>query len=149
MENEKAILLVEDDPNDILLVQRAFRKANIQNPLGVLNDGESAVEYLAGQGPYANRSDWPLPGLILLDLKLPRKSGHEVLSWLRQQPGIGHLTTVVLSSSKESEDIERAYASGVNSYLVKPVAFDALLEMIKTLNLYWLTLNESPSVRSR
>src|ERR671914_580843 len=102
MENEKAILLVEDDPNDILLVQRAFRKAN--------------------------RSDWPLPGLILLDLKLPRKSGHEVLSWLRQQPGIGHLTTVVLSSSKESEDIERAYASGVNSYLVKPVAFDALLE---------------------
>jgi CheY-like chemotaxis protein len=144
----KGILLVEDDSNDVLLVQRAFRKANIANPLRVLNDGEAAIQYLAGQGPYASRVDYPLPGLLLLDLKLPRKSGHEVLSWLRQQPGIGRLTTVVLSSSKESADIARAYEAGANSYLVKPVAFDDLLEMIKTLNLYWLVLNENPTLRA-
>jgi CheY-like chemotaxis protein len=148
MDTGKAILVVEDNPNDILLLQRAFRKANIQNPLRIVNDGQSAIDYLAGEEPYADRRQHPLPGLLLLDLKLPRRSGHEILSWLRQQAGIGQMTTVVLSSSKESEDIDRAYAAGANSYLVKPVAFDELLTMIKTLNLYWLTFNETPNVKT-
>jgi CheY-like chemotaxis protein len=139
------ILLVEDDPNDVLLVQRAFRKANITCPLHVVPDGDAAVAYLSGEGAYANRQDAPLPTLILLDLKLPRRTGFEVLTWLRAQPGLKRLPVVVLTSSNELPDINRAYDLGANSYLVKPVAFNHLLEMLKTLDLYWHTVNEHPS----
>lgn len=141
-----AILLVEDDPNDVLLVQRAFRKANLANHLQVVGDGEEAVAYLTGQAAYANRKRHPQPMLMLLDLKLPRKSGLEVLAWLQQQPGLKRLPVVVLTSSRESADIDRAYDLGANSYLVKPVAFEALLDMVKTLDLYWLILNEKPQI---
>jgi CheY-like chemotaxis protein len=139
------ILLVEDDPNDVLLIQRAFRKAGIACPLHVVSDGDSAVSYLSGQDPYANRQEAPLPTLILLDLKLPRRSGFEVLSWLRAQPGLKRLPVVVLTSSNELLDVNLAYDLGANSYLVKPVAFDALLQMLKTLNLYWHNINEHPT----
>jgi len=140
------ILLVEDDSNDVLLIQRAFRKAKLVNPVQVVEDGEAAVAYLAGQGPFADRQRYPLPVLILLDLKLPRKSGLEVLAWLRQQPGLKRLPVVVLTASKEAADINRAYDLGANSYLVKPVAFDALLDIVKTLGLYWSIFNEKPDV---
>ena len=140
------ILLVEDNSDDVLLTRRAFRKANIANPLQVVADGEAAVHYLSGQGGYADRELYPLPVLILLDLKLPRRSGHEVLDWLQQQPELKRLLVVVLTSSKESVDINEAYELGANSYLVKPVAFDALLEMVKTLNQYWFLFNEKPTV---
>lgn len=143
------ILLVEDDPNDVLLIQRAFRKANLVNSLEVVRDGEEAVVYLAGEGPYADRERFPLPVLMLLDLKLPRKAGLEVLGWLRQQPSLKRLPVVVLTSSRETADINRAYELCANSYLVKPVAFDALLEMVKTLNMYWLVLNQRPEVTSK
>ena len=141
-----SILLVEDDSNDIILIKRAFGKANITNPLQVLEDGEEAISYLAGKGRYGNRQNYPLPILILLDLKLPRKSGHEVLEWLRQQPMLKRLTVVVLTSSQQSSDVNRAYDLGANSYLVKPVTFDALVEMVKTLDFYWLILNENPII---
>lgn len=141
------ILLVEDDPNDVLLIQRAFRRANLVNPLQVVQDGEAAVLYLGGQGSYADRDRYPLPILILLDLKLPRLSGLEVLEWLRQQPRLKRLPVVVLTSSRENVDVNRAYDLGANSYLVKPVAFDGLMEMVRTLNQYWLILNEKPIVR--
>lgn len=140
------ILLVEDDPNDIILIKRAFTKSNIENPIQVVEDGEEAIAYLAGQGHYGNRERYPLPILILLDLKLPRTSGHEVLEWLRRQPGLKRLTVVVLTSSQQINDINRAYDLGANSYLVKPVTFDGLLEMVKTLNFYWFILNEKPEV---
>ena len=140
------ILLVEDDPNDIILIKRAFEKTRITNPLQVVEDGEEAISYLAGKGRYADREKYPLPMLLLLDLKLPRKSGHEVLEWLRQQPILKRLTVVVLTSSQQSSDINRAYDLGANSYLVKPVTFDALVEIVKTLNLYWLLLNEKPII---
>ncbi|MBU1877394.1 MAG: response regulator [Chloroflexi bacterium] len=142
------ILLVEDDPNDVLLVQRAFRKANLINPIQVVGDGEAAVAYLAGQGPYADRQRHPLPVLMLLDLKLPRLSGHEVREWLRQQPGLKRLPVVVLSSSQERADVNRAYDLGANSYLVRPVALETLIDMVKTLNLYWMILSEKPEVAS-
>lgn len=142
------ILLVEDDPNDVLLIKRAFRKANLANPIHVVGDGEAAVAYLAGQAPYTDRERYPLPMLLLLDLKMPRKSGFEVLAWLREQPGLKRLPVVVLTASRETNDINRAYELGANSYLVKPVAFDTLLEMVKTLNLYWLILSEKPDVTS-
>ncbi|OGG43811.1 MAG: two-component system response regulator [Candidatus Handelsmanbacteria bacterium RIFCSPLOWO2_12_FULL_64_10] len=140
------VLLVEDDPNDVLLIQRAFRKANLVNPLHVVGDGEEAIAYLSGQGVYAERERHPLPILILLDLKLPRKSGHEVLAWLRRQPELKRLPAVVLTSSREAADVNRVYDLGANSYLVKPVAFDDLLKMAQTLNMYWLILNERPAV---
>ena len=141
------MLLVEDDPNDIILIKRAFEKANITNPLQVVEDGEEAVAYLAGKGRYGDRQNYPLPILILLDLKLPRKSGHEVLEWLRQQPMLKRLTVVVLTSSQQSSDVNRAYDLGANSYLVKPVTFDALVEMVKSLNFYWIILNENPIIK--
>ena len=144
MTGHPLILLVEDDPNDALLVQRAFRKANVSNVLQVVRDGEEAVAYLKGEKPFSDRQQFPLPGVILQDLKLPRKSGLEVLAWLRGQPGLRRLPVVMLTSSRQSSDINRAYELGANSYLVKPVAFDALVEMIKTLDVYWFVLNEKP-----
>ncbi len=138
------ILLVEDNSTDVLMVRRAFRKANLLHPLQVVDDGDKAVAYLGGQGPYADRGQYPLPVLLLLDLKLPRRSGLEVLGWLRQQEGLRRLPVVVLTSSKESSDVNRAYDLGANSYLVKPVDFDPLLEMVKALGLYWMLLNEKP-----
>lgn len=145
---DNTILLVEDDPNDILLTQRAFYKANVKNPVQVLKDGEEALLYLSGKQMYADRDRYPLPILILLDLKLPRKSGFEVLTWLRQQPGLKLLPVVVLTSSGENSDIQQAYNLGANSYLVKPVGFDPLFEMIKQINLYWLGLNKKPIVNT-
>ncbi len=141
--NDYTILLVEDDHNDVLLIKRAFQKVKIANPIIVVNDGEEAISYLAGREPYVERA---LPMLVLLDLKLPRKSGHEVLEWLRQQQTLKRLPVVVLTASSESSDINRAYDLGANSYLVKPVTFDALVEMVKTLNLYWLILNKMADV---
>jgi len=104
------------------------------------------VAYLSGKPPYADRNRYTLPALMLLDLKLPRKSGLEVLQWVRQQDGLKRLPVVVLTSSRETADVNRAYDLGANSYLVKPVAFESLLEMVKALNLYWMTLSERPEV---
>jgi CheY-like chemotaxis protein len=146
---DATILVVEDDPNDVLLLRRAFAKAKLANPLQVVGDGDAAVDYLSGAGAYADRSAHPLPTMILLDLKLPRRSGHEVLEWLRAQPSIGRIPVVVLTSSRQSADIDRAYDLGANSYLVKPVQFDGLLEMVKNMNLYWFVMNERPSVDGR
>ncbi|MEX2220678.1 MAG: response regulator [Candidatus Rokuibacteriota bacterium] len=141
------ILLVEDSPDDALLIQRAFRKANLANPVQLVRDGEEAVTYLSGAAPYEDRARFPIPVLMLLDLKLPRRSGLEVLAWVRQESVVNRLPIVVLTSSRESVDVNRAYDLGVNSYLTKPVGFEALLEMVKNLNLYWLVLNEHPDLR--
>jgi len=144
---EYVVLLADDDPNDVFLLQRAFQKTNIANPLRVVRDGEEAMAYLSGQDQYADRQRHPLPVLLLLDLKMPRKSGFEVLRWLRQQAGLKRLPVVVLTSSNQSPDINKAFALGANSYIVKPGGFDSLVEMVKNLNLYWLILNEKPQLR--
>jgi CheY-like chemotaxis protein len=141
-----AILLVEDDPNDVLLIRRAFAKADIKNPVHTVEDGDAAVAYLAGEGTYADRDDHPLPGVVLLDLKLPRRSGLEVLEWVRQSPALRRLPIVVLTSSRESADVNRAYDLGANSYLVKPVGFDALTELVRILQGYWVGWNEKPEI---
>ncbi|MEX1046538.1 MAG: response regulator [Actinomycetota bacterium] len=141
------ILIAEDDPNDALLVQRAFRTARLANPIQVVGDGERAIAYISGVPPYDDREKYPMPMLVLLDLKMPRKGGHEVLEWIRAQPGIKRLPVVVLTSSSEMIDINRAYDLGANSYLVKPVEFEALLEMVKELNLYWAVMNKLGSVQ--
>ncbi len=144
---EYVVLLADDDPNDVFLLQRAFQKTNIANPLRVVRDGEEAMAYLGGQDQYADRQLHPLPVLLLLDLKMPRKSGFEVLRWLRQQSGLKRLPVVVLTSSNQNPDINKAFDLGANSYIVKPGGFDSLVEMVKNLNLYWLILNEKPQLK--
>ena len=144
--NEYSILLVEDDSNDILLIQRAFRMVNPTNPIQIVKDGDAAVDYLSGKGEYGDREQYPLPTLILLDLKLPRRSGVEVLQWIRQQPVLKRIPIIILTSSKESIDVNLTYDLGISSYLVKPVSFNALAKMIAAVNAYWLQLNEYPSL---
>jgi CheY-like chemotaxis protein len=138
------ILLVEDSDDDAMLIERAIRKANLFTPVHRVEDGEAACHYLAGRGVYADRAQYPMPTLVLLDIKLPKLSGLEVLSWIRRQPELAQLVIVMLTSSKERKDIEVAYASGTNSYLVKPIAPVELQELIKSLGSYWLTHNEPP-----
>ena len=133
---------MEDNEDDVLLIQRALKKANVVNPIQALRDGEKAISYLAGQGDYVDRQQYPLPFLILLDLKLPRRTGLEVLAWLRDQPGIRRTPVVILTSSQEEADIKRVYDLGANSYLVKPVAFEGLLDLARMLNLYWVLTNK-------
>ncbi|RJP31659.1 MAG: response regulator [Actinobacteria bacterium] len=142
----QTILLVEDDPNDVILIERAFENVKIANPIHVVEDGEKAISYLESFSPRGERKGSPLPMLILLDLKLPRKSGLEVLEWLREQPYLRRLPVVVLTSSRESSDINRAYDNGANSYLVKPGSFEDLLTMVESLNMYWVILNERPEI---
>lgn len=147
MDRERgSVLLVEDDPNDVALTQRAFARAGFANPLHIVNDGEQAIAYLAGQPPYADRRRHPLPMLVLLDLKLPRRSGFEVLTWLRGVANVRRLPVVILTSSQHSPDVDRAYDAGANSYLVKPVAFEGLLSLVRTLGLYWIMTNEGPAI---
>ena len=141
-----SVLLVEDSYNDVLLIQRAYKMAKAKSQLHVVKDGEQAVSYLIGEGPYANREQYPIPTLMLLDLKLPRKTGFELLEWLRNQPKLKRLPVVVLSSSAQARDVNRVYDLGANSYLVKPVRFDALLNLVEALDLYWNTLNEKPEM---
>lgn len=143
--SEMQILLVEDNADDVLLIRRAFKRGNVATAMTVLGDGDSAVAYLGGEPPYADRARHPLPQLVLLDLKLPCRSGLEVLEWARAQPQLRSLVVVVLTSSREGRDIERAYALGANSFLVKPVEFDGLCELVTTMDRYWIGLNEFPA----
>ncbi len=138
------ILLVEDDPGDIFRIQRAFRKANLTTSLEVVTDGEKAIQYLSGQDPYQDRDRYSPPVLMLLDLKLPRYSGFEVLSWLRNESNVKQLPVVILTSSDYQLDIDRAYELGANSYLAKPPGPDALLEMVQAVGLYWIVHNRPP-----
>lgn len=140
------ILLVEDNPTDVLLIRRSLGKANITTPLQVVGDGEVALCYLSGEPPYADRRLSPLPAIILLDLKLPRLSGLEVLQWLRQQPVLKRLPVVVLTTSREAIDLRRAYDLGINSYLIKPVGTEALIHMLHQIHNYWFVLNEPPDL---
>ena len=140
------ILLVEDNYNDVLLIRRAFRKAKISPPMSIVADGDEAVAYLSREGQYADTESFPVPLLILLDLKLPRRSGLEVLAWLRQQPELRRLLVVVLTSSKESSDLAKAYDLGVNSYLVKPVKFQDFVSLIELLDAYWFKTNQTPQL---
>lgn len=139
------ILLVEDNEDDVLLVRRAFGKAKLATPLAVVRDGDEAVEFLGGTGRHAGRAAHPPPTLVLLDLKLPRRSGFVVLAWVRQHPLLRRLPVVVLTSSQETTDVDRAYELGANTYLAKPVEFDGLVEVVRTLHLYWMELAETPT----
>ncbi|MCA1856788.1 response regulator [Massilia oculi] len=137
------ILLVEDNPDDVLLARRAIKKAALAVALQVVHDGDEAVAYLDGSGHFGDRGRHPLPALVLLDLKLPKRSGLAVLRWIRSQPALATTPVVVLTSSSEDEDIQKAYALGANSYLLKPVAFHGLVQLLGVLDLYWFRNNLS------
>jgi len=142
--NEKIILLVEDNPDDEELTLRALKKNNIQNEVVVARDGVEALDYLFGTGAYAGRDTSNVPSVTLLDLKLPKVDGLEVLKRLRADERTKFLPVVILTSSKEDQDLLNGYKFGANSYIRKPVDFAQFMEAVRNLGLYWLLLNESP-----
>jgi len=139
------VLLAEDDPDDVLLTQIAFEKARLLNPLQVVRDGEEAIAYLRGEGRYANRRNYPMPILLLLDLKMPKVSGFQVLEWLRHKPALQHLSVAIMTSSDHDPHIARAYELGADSYLIKPPDAEALLALVQRLHAYWLIVDRRPA----
>jgi two-component system, response regulator len=143
----QTILLVEDNPDDVDLTLRAFLKNNLRNPIVVARDGAEATEYLFGEGQYSERDPEDMPELILLDLKLPRVDGLQVLKRLREDARTKLIPVVVLTSSVDEQDVVASYDLGANSYVRKPVDFSEFLEAVRQLGLYWLLLNEPPPSR--
>lgn len=144
---KKTILLVEDNPDDIELTLRGLKKNNVVNEVAVVavvEDGAEALEYLFGTGAYAQRDLEDMPVLILLDLKLPKIDGHEVLKCLRGDDRTKLIPVVILTTSDEEQDLHQSYSNGANSYIRKPVGFDSFNEAIQQLKVYWLLLNEAP-----
>jgi len=144
MSETSIILVAEDREDDILLIKQALAKANVSRPLYFVCDGEEAIAYLQGIGKFSNRDEHPLPDLLLLDLKMPRIDGFEVLKWIRQQPGLSTMRVVVLTSSTDMKDVNLAYQLGANSFLVKPLDFECFAELGKFINEYWLRLDKGP-----
>ena len=142
--NSKIILLVEDNPDDVELTLRALKKNNIANEVVVARDGEEALDYLTAHGKFTGRALTDLPEVVLLDLKLPKVGGLEVLRAVRADPRTRLLPVVVLTSSSEEPDIVTSYQLGANSYIRKPVDFDQFVDAIRQLGLYWLVLNQAP-----
>ncbi|HXU76610.1 MAG TPA: response regulator [Methylomirabilota bacterium] len=136
--------MVEDDPNDALLVRMAFQRTRSGIPLIILPNGLEAINYLQGEGVYADRAKYPIPDIILLDLKMPLMSGFDVLRWIRERPGLKRLPVIVLTSSVQDADARTAYDAGANSYLVKPTDFNELVESIKNLGDFWLDGSKLP-----
>lgn len=145
--NEKIILLVEDNPDDEELTIRSLRKAKIANEIAVARDGSEAIDFLFGQGIHAGRDPAKLPAVVLLDLKLPKLGGIEVLRQLRGDPRTALIPVVVLTSSSEDEDMLRSYQSGANSYVRKPVDFAAFAEAVTQLGIFWMLHNQQPPRR--
>jgi CheY-like chemotaxis protein len=141
--NPKAtILLVEDEPSDVFLMKRALKSAQIPNPLQVASDGKEAINYLSGLGNYADRTHFPIPSIIFLDLKLPYKNGFEVLDWIRGQTHLDQTLVMVLTSSSEERDIAQCYKLGARTFLVKPPNAAMLTELMVSLKDFWIKHNE-------
>ncbi|HVV01275.1 MAG TPA: response regulator [Verrucomicrobiae bacterium] len=141
MTPDAPILLVEDNEDDVFFMKRAMKAAQITNPLFVAVDGQEAVDYFSGMGRFSERSAFPLPGLVFLDLKLPKKRGLDVLEWIRNQREFRRVVVVILTSSQEPNDLRQAYAIGVNSYLVKPARTSELEALMRAVKNYWIEFN--------
>jgi len=142
------IMLAEDDDNDVFFVRRALKTAKIHNPVIVVKDGAQAIDYLRGDGPYADRQQYPMPKLALLDIKMPKQTGLEVLNWLRtnENEGLKRLPVIIMSSSNQQQDIDRAYELGVKAYLVKPGGFVELVDILKKTTDFWRDTAAHPAV---
>src|SRR5262245_1874356 len=143
---QPVILLAEDREDDILLVRKAFLSADMNCQLQVARDGEQAMLYLSGEVKFHDRAEFPFPDLLLLDLKMPRVNGFEVLRWIRQHPKVRNLRVVVLTASDQIRDVNEAYRLGANSFLVKPLDFENFVETSKALRTYWLVLDNAPEM---
>jgi CheY-like chemotaxis protein len=146
-DDSKIILLVEDNPDDVALTLRAFKRSHLMNPITVARDGVEALDFLFARNAYADRASQPLPTLIILDLKLPRLDGLGVLKAIRADESTRFLPVVILTSSKEEQDLISGYALGANSYVRKPVDFAEFIEAAKVLGIYWLMMNQLPPER--
>jgi len=136
--------LVEDSEDDIALLRRAFAKCRVMNPLQVVKNGPEAIEYLQGAGRYRNREKFPLPRIILLDIKMPGMSGLDVLKWIREQPSVRGIRVIMLTSSDSVRDVNAAYQLGANSFLVKPNDFDDLVKLTQSIQGYWVWTDTGP-----
>src|SRR5438093_12475944 len=145
MMNGRCILLVEDNPDDVLLLEHAFKKVGWSSALKIVRNGEQAIAYLGGTGVYTDRQEYPFPFLVLLDLRMPGTDGFDVLQWARAQPSLKRLLIVVLTSSNVQADVDRPYELGANSYLVKPVDFEEMVNMLKRFEVYWSEINRTPT----
>jgi len=141
----KTMLWVEDDADDVLLITRAIQKAGLAQP-ALVRDGNEAVEYLSGAGKHADRNAYPFPSIILLDLKLPKMSGFEVLQWIRERPELCRIPVIMFTSSRERIDVDRAYELGANAYLLKSVDHHDLVESLKKLRAFWMELALHPAL---
>jgi CheY-like chemotaxis protein len=141
--NLKPILYAEDEDNDAFFLKRAFQQAGIPHPLIVVSDGQEAIDYCSGSGPYQSRADHPLPCLVLLDLNMPKKSGLEVLKWIREELLIRTLPVIILTSSLQEADIHRAYQAGANAYLGKPSRPDDLVQAARAIKDFWINQNRT------
>jgi CheY-like chemotaxis protein len=142
------ILVAEDDPTDAYFFQRAFKRAGLQVLLHFVRDGQEVIDYLQGTGTFADRAAHPLPQLVLLDLKMPRLDGFEVLEWVRKQPGFSGLQVVIFSSSGEPKDMNRAYGLGANWYLVKPHSIEELTALVGRFKKFWLEGGKDPGPKA-
>jgi two-component system, response regulator len=145
MPNEAVILLVDDSDDDGLLVRRAFAQSRILNPLQVVTTGEEAIDCLSGRKSYADREQYPMPELVLLDIKMPGVSGFDVLRWIRLQPNLEGLWVVMLTSSDDRDDVNQAYRMGANSFLIKPLDFERFCEISLALNGHWIWRAHAPA----
>ncbi len=143
---QKPVIVADDNPDDIRLLQFAWQNASMSAPLVPLSDGDETLAYLDGVGQFADRLRFPFPRLLLLDLKMPRRNGFEVLQAIRSSPKIGCLPVVVLTASVHKADLVRAYELGANAFLVKPVEIRTLVDMVKAIGLFWLGFNQSPEL---
>lgn len=139
------ILMADDDEDDILLTKKALEKGKLLNPLHTVQDGEELLDYLLRRGPYTNKKNAPRPGLILLDLNMPKKDGREALREIKSQDALRDIPIVVFTTSKAEEDIYRSYKLGVNSFITKPVTLDSLIDVMRTLGKYWFEIVTLPT----
>lgn len=138
------ILLAEDSADDVFLLERAYKKAKLTNPLKIVSDGEEVLAYLKGEGVYSDRSQYPFPALLLLDIKMPRMNGLEVLSAIRQDPSLRRLVVIFLTASNLEQDVNSAFDLQANSYLVKPLDTDGMVDTLDKVKGYWLRINQYP-----
>jgi CheY-like chemotaxis protein len=141
--NHGLILLVEDRPDEIELMKQALHQAGVGNPLRMISDGAEAIAYFEGRNRYADRNAFPLPRLVLLDLKLPNRTGLDIVKWLKSDERLKRIPVIIVTSSREPSDMEKAYSAGVNSYLVKPTSFRDFVDTMKITATYWIHYNSS------
>ena len=144
MNMDRCVLVAEDDENDSFFLQRAFTKAEVKNPLYFVHDGQQAIEYLSGEGKYSDRQHYPLPCLMMLDLKMPHRTGMEVLLWMQNQKQLQSIPVIVFSSSLDPVEMETAYQRGASAFVSKPYNSHERIELIKTIRAFWLTFNQLP-----